>query len=168
MLVELRIRDYAVVEDLTLELGPGLNALTGETGAGKSIIVGALSLLLGERASSDVVRAGAERATVEAVFDVHDVPAVRRLADEHGLRIDDDLLILRREVAAEGRNRAWVCGSPATAGGGGLGGGFGVAAGGAGEWWRDSRRWLFLLVSLALPFVWACHSASRRRASALA
>ncbi len=116
MLVELRIRDYAVVEDLTLELGPGLNALTGETGAGKSIIVGALSLLLGERASSNVVRAGAERATVEAVFDVHDVPSVRKLADEHGFRIDDDLLILRREVAAEGRNRAWVCGSPATAG----------------------------------------------------
>ena len=55
MLVELRIRDYAVVEDLTLTLGPGLNALTGETGAGKSIIVGALSLLLGERASSGVI-----------------------------------------------------------------------------------------------------------------
>ncbi|HSG49274.1 MAG TPA: AAA family ATPase, partial [Longimicrobiales bacterium] len=70
MLVELRIRDYAVVEDLTLSLGPGLNALTGETGAGKSIIVGALSLLLGERASSGVVRTGAERATVEAVFDI--------------------------------------------------------------------------------------------------
>lgn len=116
MLVELRIRDYAVVEDLTLELAPGLNALTGETGAGKSIIVGAVSLLLGERASSEVVRAGAERATVEAVFDVHDVPAVRELADEHGFRLDDDLLILRREVAAAGRNRAWVNGSPATAG----------------------------------------------------
>jgi DNA repair protein RecN (Recombination protein N) len=116
MLVELRIRDYAVVEDLTIALGPGLNALTGETGAGKSIIVGALSLLLGERASSDVVRAGAERATVEAVFDVEGLPAVRALADEHGFRVDDGLLILRREVAAEGRNRAWVGGSPATAG----------------------------------------------------
>jgi DNA repair protein RecN (Recombination protein N) len=116
MLVELRIQDYAVVDDLTLELEPGLNALTGETGAGKSIIVGALSLLLGERASSDVVRTGAERATVEAVFDVHGVPDVRALADEHGFRIDDDLLILRREVAAAGRNRAWVNGSPATAG----------------------------------------------------
>ena len=116
MLVELRIRDYAVVEDLTLELGAGLNALTGETGAGKSIIVGALSLLLGERASSDVVRSGAERATVEAVFDVTGLDRVRALADEHGFRMDDGLLILRREVAAEGRNRAWVNGSPATAG----------------------------------------------------
>ncbi|NIP60781.1 MAG: AAA family ATPase, partial [Gemmatimonadetes bacterium] len=116
MLVELRIRDYAVVDDLTLALGPGLNALTGETGAGKSIIVGALSLLLGERASSDVVRTGAERATVEAVFDVDGLPAIKALADEHGFRVEDGLLILRREVQARGRNRAWVSGSPATAG----------------------------------------------------
>ncbi|MEC7847600.1 MAG: AAA family ATPase, partial [Gemmatimonadota bacterium] len=70
MLIELRIKDYAVIHDLTLELGSGLSALSGETGAGKSIIVGALSLLLGERASSDSVRTGAERATIEAVFDV--------------------------------------------------------------------------------------------------
>lgn len=115
MLVELRIRDYAVVEDLTLELGPGLNALTGETGAGKSIVVGALSLLLGERASSDAVRAGAERASVEAVFDVEGQPALARRLEEHGLRLEDGLLILRREVAVEGRNRAWVGGSPTTA-----------------------------------------------------
>lgn len=116
MLVELRIRDYAVVEDLTVSLGPGLNVLTGETGAGKSIIVGALSLLLGERASSDVVRKGAERATVEAVFDVDGLGAVQALADEYGFRVEDGLLILRREVQAQGRNRAWVGGSPATAG----------------------------------------------------
>lgn len=116
MLVELRIRDYAVVEDLTLTLGPGLNALTGETGAGKSIIVGALSLLLGERASSSVVRAGAARATVEAVFDVTRHPAVEARLEELGFRPEDGHVILRREVAAEGRNRAWVNGSPATAG----------------------------------------------------
>ncbi|MCG6957852.1 MAG: DNA repair protein RecN [Gemmatimonadetes bacterium] len=116
MLVELRIRDYAVVEDLTLGLGPGLNVLTGETGAGKSIIVGALSLLLGERASSDVVRAGAQRATVEAAFDVTPGSGLAGRVEELGFRLDDDLLILRREVAAEGRNRAWVNGSPATAG----------------------------------------------------
>lgn len=116
MLSELRIRDYAVVDDLTLSLGPGLNVLTGETGAGKSIIVGALSLLLGERASSSVVRAGAERATVEAVFDIGALPGLRARLDDLGFRADDDLLILRREVAAEGRNRAWVNGSPATAG----------------------------------------------------
>ena len=116
MLVELHIRDYAVVDDLTLSLGPGLNALTGETGAGKSIIVGALSLLIGGRASSDVVRAGAERASVEAVFDLEQLPAVRERAEELGFRLEDGLLILRREVAAAGRNRAWVGGSPTTAG----------------------------------------------------
>jgi DNA repair protein RecN (Recombination protein N) len=115
MLVELRIRDYAVVEDLTLRLGPGLNALTGETGAGKSIIVGALSLLLGERASSSVVRVGASRASVEAVFEVDGPVQLLERLDELGFQLDDDLLILRREVAAEGRNRAWVNGSPATA-----------------------------------------------------
>jgi DNA repair protein RecN (Recombination protein N) len=116
MLVELRIRDYAVVEDLTLELGPGLNALTGETGAGKSIIVGALSLLLGERASSTVVRAGAGRASVEAVFDIRGHEAIGAILEEQGFTVEEDLLILRRQVAAEGRNRAWVNGSPATAG----------------------------------------------------
>lgn len=116
MLVELRIRDYAVVEDLALELGAGLHVLTGETGAGKSIIVGALGLLVGERASAGVVRAGADRATVEAVFDVSTLPKVRRLLEEQGFRQEDGLLILRREVAAAGRNRAWVNGSPATAG----------------------------------------------------
>ena len=116
MLVELRIRDYAVVQDLTLELSDGLNALTGETGAGKSIIVGALSLLLGERASSGVVREGADRATVEAVFDISDRPEIEAQLEESGFRPEDGLMILRREVAAEGRNRAWVNGSPATAG----------------------------------------------------
>ena len=116
MLVELRIRDYAVVEDLTLELGPGLNALSGETGAGKSIIVGALSLLLGERASSGVVRAGARRAVVEGVFDVTGMATLIGRLEELGYEPEDGLLFLRREVASEGRNRAWVNGSPTTAG----------------------------------------------------
>ena len=115
MLIELRIRNYAVIEDLTVALEPGLNVLTGETGAGKSIIVGALSLLLGERASSDVVRPGAERATIEGVFDVSAAPAILLILDEHGIDSEDGLLILRREIAAEGRNRAWVNGAAATA-----------------------------------------------------
>ena len=115
MLIELRVRDYAVIDDLSLELGPGLSALSGETGAGKSIIVGALSLLLGERASSETVRAGAERALVEAVFDISERPELlARLADL-GQEAEEGLLILRREVAAEGRNRAWMNGSPTTA-----------------------------------------------------
>ena len=115
MIIELRIRDYAVIHDLTLELGPGLSALSGETGAGKSIIVGALSLLLGERASSDTVRAGAERAMVEAVFDLTNHPALKARLNELGIEIEDGLLILRREVAAVGRNRAWINESPTTA-----------------------------------------------------
>ena len=115
MLIELRIRDYAVIHDLTLELGPGLSALSGETGAGKSIIVGALSLLLGERASSDSVRTGAKRAMVEAVFDVSSYPKLRTHLNDLGIEAEDGLLILRREVAAAGRNRAWINESPTTA-----------------------------------------------------
>ncbi len=115
MLIELRIRDYAVIHDLTLELGPGLSALSGETGAGKSIIVGALSLLLGDRASSDTVRTGAERAMVEAVFDVSNYPKLSAQVNDLGIEAEDGLLILRREVAAVGRNRAWINESPTTA-----------------------------------------------------
>jgi DNA repair protein RecN (Recombination protein N) len=116
MLTHLRIQGYAVIDDLTLTLSPGLNALTGETGAGKSIVAGALSLLLGERASSDVVRTGAARAVVEGVFDVSGREDLARRLDAHGLGAEDGLLILRREVVAEGRSRSWINGSPATAG----------------------------------------------------
>lgn len=116
MLIELRIQNYAVIDRLALRLGPGLNVLSGETGAGKSIIVGALSLLLGERASAEVVRAGGEKAVVEGVFEIADRPELLALLDEQGIEPEDGLLILRREVALEGRNRAWINGSPATAG----------------------------------------------------
>ncbi len=116
MLIELRIENFAVIDRLHIRLKPGLNVLTGETGAGKSIIVGALSLLLGERASSDAVRAGASRAVVEGVFDVEGREDVLSLLAEQGIAAEDGLLILRREVAAEGRNRAWVNGSASTAG----------------------------------------------------
>jgi len=115
MLVELRIRDFAVIEELRAEFGPGLVALTGETGAGKSIVVGALSLLLGSRASSGLVRSGANRARVEAVFDVSAHPAVVARAEEMGVDDSEGLLILRREIAREGRSRAWINGSPTTA-----------------------------------------------------
>ena len=116
MLIELRIENFAVIERLQVRLEPGLNVLTGETGAGKSIIVGALSLLLGERASSESVRTGADRAVVEGVFDIEGHSDILALLDEQGLVPEDGLLILRREVAAEGRNRAWINGSASTAG----------------------------------------------------
>ncbi|CAN5675156.1 DNA repair protein RecN [soil metagenome] len=115
MLTELRIRNFALIDQLTVHLGPGLNVLTGETGAGKSIIVGALSLLLGERASSDVVRVGADRASVEGVFDVEGNRTLLDWLEEQGIEAEDGLLLLKREVAVEGRNRAWINGSPATA-----------------------------------------------------
>ncbi len=116
MLRELRIRNFAVIDDVRLDLGPGLNALTGETGAGKSIVVGALSLLLGERASTEDVRAGEDRALVEAAFDVAGREPVLRRCEEAGIEVEDGWLVLRREVQREGRNRAWANGSPATAG----------------------------------------------------
>jgi DNA repair protein RecN (Recombination protein N) len=115
MLTELRIRNFALIDELSVRLGPGLNVLTGETGAGKSIIVGALSLLLGERATADVVRTGAERASVEGVFELPDRADLARWLDEHGVDAADGLVVLKREVAVEGRNRAWINGSPTTA-----------------------------------------------------
>jgi DNA repair protein RecN (Recombination protein N) len=116
MLCELRIRNFALIDSLSLRLGPGLNVLTGETGAGKSIIVGALSLLLGERASAEVVRAGTDRAAIEGAFEVRGRAEVLGLLDERGVEADDELLVLKREVAAGGRSRAWINGTPVTAG----------------------------------------------------
>ncbi len=112
MLIELRVRNFAVIEDLSVELGAGLNVLTGETGAGKSIIVGALSLLLGERASSDIVRSGEGSALLEAVFALEGRPALLRRLAALGFPAEDGLVVLRREVQAAGRSRAWINGSP--------------------------------------------------------
>jgi DNA repair protein RecN (Recombination protein N) len=114
MLSELRIRNFAIIESLALPLAPGFNALTGETGAGKSIIVGALGLLLGERANADVIRSGADRATVEGTFDVAERPEVRALLDQHGIDAEDSLVVLKRDVTA-GRARAWINGTPVSA-----------------------------------------------------
>ena len=115
MLVELRIRNVAVIDTVALPLGAGLNVLTGETGAGKSLIVGALGLLLGERAAADRVRNGAERASVEGVFVIPAGSALRTLLDERGIETDDDLLVLKREVGVNGRSRAWINASAVTA-----------------------------------------------------
>lgn len=115
MLVELRIRNVAVIDTVSLPLAGGLNVLTGETGAGKSLIIGALGMLLGERAASDRVRSGSEKATVEGVFDIRGVAALRMLLDERGIEVDDDLVVLKREVGSNGRSRAWINGSAVTA-----------------------------------------------------
>lgn len=116
MLTELRIRNFAIIEALTLPLARGFNVLSGETGAGKSIIVGALSLLLGERASVDLIRTGADRATVEGVFDVGDRAEIAQLLDDRGIDVEDSLVVLKREIVATGRGRSWVNGTAVNAG----------------------------------------------------
>ena len=116
MLLELDIEGYAVVDRLRVAFQPGLNLLTGETGSGKSIVVGCLALLFGSRARSDVVRAGARRARVSGRFSVPvDGVALARLA-ESGIGCEDDELIVERQVLAGGKSRAYVNGSPATVG----------------------------------------------------
>lgn len=114
MLLELRLRNVAVIEAVTLPLAGGLNVLTGETGAGKSLIVGALGLLLGERAAADRIRAGEDRATVEATFDARGLGEVRAWLDARGIDAEDETLILKREVSSAGRSRAWVNGTAVT------------------------------------------------------
>jgi DNA repair protein RecN (Recombination protein N) len=115
MLTELRIKNFAIIESLTLPLAPGFNVLSGETGAGKSIIVGALGLLLGERASGDLIRTGADRAVVEGVFDIAGHSSAASILDERGVDVENDTVVLRREVNANGRARAWVNGTTVTA-----------------------------------------------------
>jgi DNA repair protein RecN (Recombination protein N) len=113
MLTRLRIQDLAIIEEVELELGPGLNVLTGETGAGKSIIVGAAGLLRGGRMPSELVRRGAQEASVEALFDLAGLPeAVRRL-EEAGLPGGEELLV-RRVGSAAGRGRVYVNGTLCT------------------------------------------------------
>ena len=114
MLATLRIKNLALVEDLTLDLQPGLNVITGETGAGKSILIGALNLVLGERADRALIRAGAETCSVEAVFVA---PQIGDLLNKHGLETcENEQLILKRAFSEAGTNRQFVNGSPTTLG----------------------------------------------------
>jgi len=113
VLLELRLENYAVIDHLAVEFCPGLNLLTGETGAGKSILIDALALLMGDKASPDVVRFGADRAMLSAVFEVEAASekTVARILEENGIDADENL-ILRREIAAKGR--VFVNNQPAT------------------------------------------------------
>jgi DNA repair protein RecN (Recombination protein N) len=117
VLTELRLENYAVIDNLVVEFGQGLNLLTGETGAGKSILVDAVALLLGEKASSDVIRSGAERAVVAAVFECGGAAEkpLAKILEANGLdESDDGSLILRREIASGGKGRVFVNNQPAT------------------------------------------------------
>ena len=115
MLRALSIRDYVIVDRLDLELASGFTALTGETGAGKSILIDALNLALGDRADATVVRAGAQRAEVSADFDVQALPAVREWLAAQDLDESDGACLVRRTVDSGGRSRGFVNGRPATA-----------------------------------------------------
>ncbi len=117
MLVELRLENYAVIDNAAVEFAPGLNLLTGETGAGKSILIDALALLLGEKASTDVIRAGAERAVVSAVFECDGAAgdSIEKVLERNGLdESEDGSLIVRREIAAGGKGRVFVNNQAAT------------------------------------------------------
>src|SRR5437763_5059515 len=106
MLLELVVENYAVVERLRVQFYAGLNLLTGETGSGKSIVVDALGLLLGGRASADMVRTGEARARVAGIFEVREQAAVRRILEPAGLGIDEGELLIEREILAGGKSRA--------------------------------------------------------------
>ncbi len=112
MLLELRAENYAVIDHAVAEFGAGLNLLTGETGAGKSILIDALVLLLGGKASSDVVRFGAEKAVVGCVFE--STPGAEQILEDNGIDPEGDEILLRREIGASGKGRVFVNNQPAT------------------------------------------------------
>ncbi|RMH63533.1 MAG: DNA repair protein RecN, partial [Bacteroidetes bacterium] len=112
MLRSLYIRDYALIEELSCEFGSGLNIITGETGAGKSILVGALKLILGERASTESLRTGARKAVIEGIFDETDTPKLRALLEANAIDAGPQMIV-RREVTA-GQSRAFINDTPAT------------------------------------------------------
>ncbi len=112
MLVELRAENYAVIDHAIASFGPGLNLLTGETGAGKSILVDALALLMGGKSSADVVRHGADKAVVSCVFE--STPGAEAILEENGIDVEGAEIILRREILSNGKGRVFVNNQPAT------------------------------------------------------
>ena len=108
MLQSLRIKNYALVDQLEVDFRPGLNIISGATGAGKSIIVGAVNLILGERASSEAVRTGFDKASIEAVFRLQDDPALKDLLARLGMVLQDDVFIIRREISSRGQNKCFL------------------------------------------------------------
>lgn len=114
LLRTLSVRNFAIIERLDLEFGSGFNVLTGETGAGKSILMDALNLILGARAGAEMVRGGAERATIDAIFDVSGSPHLQEIVRQMEYELDDDQLFLSRDVSASGKSTCRIAGRPAT------------------------------------------------------
>ena len=114
MLQSLYVRDYALIEELEMEFGSGLNIITGATGAGKSILIGAMSMILGERANTDVVREGASKAVVEGIFDDADTDRIRSVLEENAIETEPlPRVILRRKITERG-SRGFINDTPAT------------------------------------------------------
>ena len=111
MLKSFEVKDYALIEHIAVEFGSGLNIITGETGAGKSILIDAMSLLLGERASTEVVRKGAQKSYVEGIFDLKGNKKVKLLLEENEIEFSDELII-RREISLKGSNRCFINDTP--------------------------------------------------------
>ncbi|MDQ7052479.1 MAG: AAA family ATPase [candidate division KSB1 bacterium] len=116
MLRRVYIKNYALVEEGEIEFQPGLNIITGETGAGKSILLGAIGTLLGERTSATMLRAGEAKAIIEGHFSIRGLPWVKRYLRERELDSPDEELIIRREILASGRSRAFINDTPVTPG----------------------------------------------------
>ncbi len=114
MIAELAVENYAVIERVRVRFHRGLNLLTGETGSGKSIVVDALGLLFGGRASADMIRAGADRARISGIFEVSSSPALARLLEASGIEIEENELLIEREILANGKSRAFVGNRPVT------------------------------------------------------
>ena len=112
MLVHLAVNNYAIVDHLELELRGGMSVISGETGAGKSIMLDALALTLGGRADSGAVRPGTDKADILATFDVSEITEAREWLDQRDLQQEDHQVILRRVITAEGRSRGYINGAP--------------------------------------------------------
>lgn len=116
MLVDFRVKNFAIIDELEINFKEGLNVLTGETGAGKSIIIDALDILLGARASTDLIRKGKDSAYIEAVFEPERIDEINNYLEDVGIEADPSLLLLTREINSRGRNRNRINGQLATAG----------------------------------------------------
>jgi DNA repair protein RecN (Recombination protein N) len=113
MLLEIKIKDFAIIDDLSVNFGPGFNVFTGETGAGKSIIIDAIDLILGDRAQTDLVRGSREEAQVEALFDISRSKPMQKMLDEAGIA-PSDTLVIKRVIQRAGRNKVYINESLAT------------------------------------------------------
>src|SRR5579872_4066041 len=112
MLKHIQIQNFTIIDSISLELASGMTVLTGETGAGKSILIDALTLVLGGRADTKAIRHGAQKCDVTAVFDIHLLPAANDWLKEHELIGDEEECILRRTVPQEGSSRGFINGQP--------------------------------------------------------